>query len=101
MALNRAELMERLGGDTELLAEVIELFLEDCPKRLAAIKAAVDERDAELIRTTAHALKGAAGTISAAAPLRSGADARAARPEKRLEAAEAAWRLLAPQRPRI
>jgi HPt (histidine-containing phosphotransfer) domain-containing protein len=41
------------------------LFLEDCPARLAAIKLAIDRGDADQIRETAHALKGAAGNLSA------------------------------------
>ena len=40
------------------------MFLEDCPKQLAAIKAAVDQREPQLIRSTAHALKGAASNLS-------------------------------------
>jgi HPt (histidine-containing phosphotransfer) domain-containing protein len=60
------QFMERLGGDQDLFLEVIRLFLEDCPMRVAAIKAAVDDQDAERIRTTAHALKGAAANLSAA-----------------------------------
>ena len=40
-ALNREELMERLGDDTELLDELIEVFLNDCPTRLTDIRAAV------------------------------------------------------------
>ena len=64
-AVDRDLLMERLGGDEELLIDVVRIFLDDCPVRLAAIKAAVDSRDAERIRTTAHALKGAAANLSA------------------------------------
>jgi len=54
-----------MGGDQTLFAEVSQLFIEDCPARLAAIRAAVDDGDAERIRETAHALKGAAGSLSA------------------------------------
>ena len=94
VALNRNELMDRLGGDSELFAEVIRLFLEDCPKRLAAIEAAVAERNAEQIRQTAHALKGAAGVISASALFEALQALERIGGEKRVDAAEAAWRLL-------
>jgi two-component system sensor histidine kinase/response regulator len=60
------EMRERLGDDDDLVAEVMSLFLEDCPVRLAQIKTAVEQRDREAIRTSAHALKGAAGNLSAA-----------------------------------
>ncbi len=78
---------------------MIRLFLEDCPVRLAAISAAVDREDAEEIRATAHALKGAAGNLSAtklvdatAVLERIGAEGRlyAARAASRRVAAEAA-----------
>jgi HPt (histidine-containing phosphotransfer) domain-containing protein len=44
---------------------VTEVFLADYPERLAQIKAAVAARDPGAIRTAAHALKGAAGNLSA------------------------------------
>jgi len=91
---NQSELMHRLGGDVDLLTDVVRLFLDDCPKRLAAIKNAVDLRDAELIRTTAHALKGAAGTLSATRVYEAAQTLERLGTDGRLEPAEAAWRTL-------
>jgi CheY-like chemotaxis protein len=62
---DQAALLRRLGGDKALLGDVVRLFLEDCPDRLAAITAALDGGDTERLRAAAHALKGAAGTLSA------------------------------------
>ena len=87
-------LMKRLGGDLQLRAEVVQAFLEDCPVRLAAIRAAVDSRDAERIRTTAHALKGAAGNMSAQGLFDAAATLERIGAEGRLDAADAAWRAL-------
>jgi two-component system sensor histidine kinase/response regulator len=95
VAFNRAELMERLGGDIDLLRDVIRLFLQDCPQRLAAIKHAVDAQDAELIRTTAHALKGAAGTLSARGVFEAAHTLERLGAEVRLGPTHAAWRALA------
>jgi CheY-like chemotaxis protein len=92
---NRAELADRLGGDTGLFHDVIRLFLDDCPQRLSAIREAIDRRDAELIRTTAHALKGAAGTLSAPALFEAAHTLERLGAESRLEPTEAAWRVLA------
>lgn len=64
-AIDRTDLLARLSGDQDLAAEVIALFFEDYPARLAAIKRAVEARDREGIRTAAHALKSAAATLSA------------------------------------
>jgi two-component system sensor histidine kinase/response regulator len=93
-AVDRDRLMERLGGDEELLIDVVRIFLDDCPVRLAAIKAAVDSRDAERIRTTAHALKGAAANLSAQGLFEAAAMLERLGAESRLEPAEAAWRQL-------
>ena len=92
--IDRGHIMKRLGGDEELFAEVIRLFLEDCPVRLAAIKKAVDHDDAEQIRQTAHALKGAAGNMSATKLVEATATLERIGAEGRLYAASAAWRQL-------
>ena len=93
--LNSTELLERLGGDANLLAEIIRIALEDCPKRLAAIAEAVERRDGELIRTTAHALKGAAGTLTAELLFQAAGVLERIGAENRLDAAEAARRVVA------
>jgi len=36
----------RTGGDAALRHEVVGMFLEDCPARLAAVHAAVEQRNA-------------------------------------------------------
>jgi two-component system sensor histidine kinase/response regulator len=92
--VDRDGLMERLGGDEQLLSEVIRVFLDDCPARLAAIKAAVDCRDAERIRTSAHALTGAAANLSAQGLFDAARMLERLGAEGRLEPAEAAWRRL-------
>ena len=56
-------LLSRLGGDETLAADVIAVFLEDCPARVAAIGVAVADRDAARLRAAAHALKGSAANI--------------------------------------
>jgi len=63
--MDMSPLLDRLGGDEELAADVIAVFLEDCPGRVTAIGGAVADRDAVRLRTAAHALKGAAGNVGA------------------------------------
>jgi len=41
------------------------MFLEDCPVRLEAIRTAVRDGDLARLRSNAHALRGAAGFLSA------------------------------------
>ena len=72
---NVDEMRRQLGDDDALIGEVVQLFLDDCPSRMAALTAAMDKRDALMVRRAAHAIKGgasnffAAGVVEAAAAL--------------------------------
>jgi signal transduction histidine kinase/CheY-like chemotaxis protein/ligand-binding sensor domain-containing protein len=61
---NRSETLEGLGGDENLLLEVIEIFREQAPKHLASLRVAIAQWDARAVETTAHSLKGELGYLS-------------------------------------
>jgi len=63
--LDRALLLERVEGDQELLAEMIQLFLADAPHLLDAMRNALLQGDMILLERSAHSMKGAAGNMSA------------------------------------
>ena len=63
--IDRDELLGRIDGDLSLLAEIVGMFLDDCPARMAEIAAAVEEGEPARIRMAAHSLKGAAGVMAA------------------------------------
>ncbi|MGH9403237.1 MAG: PAS domain S-box protein [Terriglobia bacterium] len=56
--LDREKILDQVGEDEELLAEVVRIFLEEYPPALARLKAAVAARDAKRIMEEAHSLKG-------------------------------------------
>ena len=87
-------LRRRVSGDDELMTDVIRVFLEDLPVRLAAIRDAVTSRDAVGLRAAAHALKGAAANLSAGGLVEAAGVLERLGAESRLDAAEAAWRPL-------
>jgi signal transduction histidine kinase/CheY-like chemotaxis protein/HPt (histidine-containing phosphotransfer) domain-containing protein len=96
-----SEVLARVGGDHELLAEISRLFIDDAPRHLANIREALDARDGELLRRAAHGLKGAAanfdadGVVSAARALEEiGRTAEFA-------AQDAAWQTLTAQTDRL
>jgi len=60
-------LLGRVGGDRELFADVIRMFLDDYPTRLGNIAGALEANDAHALRIAAHALKGSAGSLGAVA----------------------------------
>ena len=64
---NQEDLLARLMGDKDLASKVIAGFLDDAPRQLRSLKKMLEEGDAVGARRQAHALKGAAATMSAGA----------------------------------
>ena len=56
--LNKETLLSNMDGDTELLQELIELFLEDYPGSLTEIENAIKEKNANNLERSAHSFKG-------------------------------------------
>jgi HPt (histidine-containing phosphotransfer) domain-containing protein len=63
--LNRAVALERVGGDEQLLQEVAVLFLDDYPKVLGEIHAAIQAGNAKAVERAAHTLKGSVANFGA------------------------------------
>jgi signal transduction histidine kinase/DNA-binding response OmpR family regulator len=59
------QVLARVGGDRQLLAEISRLFVDDAPRYLERIRQAIDARDGESLRRAAHGLKGAAANFDA------------------------------------
>jgi HPt (histidine-containing phosphotransfer) domain-containing protein len=57
--------MSRVGGDAELLKELAQLFLEECPRLMAELRAAYEKSDARQVERSAHALKGSVANFGA------------------------------------
>ena len=58
-------LFESIGRDEEIYAELLDLFLEDAPSRVTAIRAAVNAGDVSSLAREAHSYKGAAAVLEA------------------------------------
>ena len=61
--LDADQVLDRVDGDVALLRELVTMFLEDCPRLLGEIEAALGRRDAEALARAAHTLKGAIGNF--------------------------------------
>ena len=59
-------MLARVGGDRELLAEVIGFFLEDCPNTIEVIRQGLEDGDFAVVRA-AHSLTGSAANFDATA----------------------------------
>ncbi|HXG12618.1 MAG TPA: response regulator [Gemmataceae bacterium] len=58
-ALDWDAALEYVGGDRQLLADLVAIFFEECPRWLDELRRAVMERSAADVKRTAHNLKGA------------------------------------------
>lgn len=67
VAFDRAGALDRLGGDAELLASMIEIFLAETPKDLTRLQDAATAGLASAAARHAHSIKGAAANIGAEA----------------------------------
>ncbi|HUR34519.1 MAG TPA: response regulator [Vicinamibacterales bacterium] len=99
--IDRASFSRRMAHDDELMRDVLDAFRVDCPEQLMAIKAAVDSRDADQIRATAHALKGAAGNLSATGLFAAVRELERLGAERRLDEIDRAWLQLSEEAGRV
>lgn len=64
-AMDVDDALRRLGEDTQLLRDIIQIYLEDSPSMVERIHSAVATADALGLQHAAHQLKGIAATLSA------------------------------------
>lgn len=65
VVFNKEAFYAHLGGDIELGAEILAVYLEDAPKRVQSLIAALGDGDQGGTIKYAHALKGISATIRA------------------------------------
>ncbi len=58
-----AQTLDRVGGDEELLFEVVEIFLNEAPSALVKLRRALSDKDPEAVERIAHGLKGEIGYL--------------------------------------
>ena len=67
-----AQALDMTGGDESLLAEVIEVFQQEAPSLMAAMRDAIDSRDTKLLHRAAHTLKNSLLSLGATRERRHG-----------------------------
>ena len=55
--------LERVEGDHALLSEIVQIFLDETPKKLEVLRAAISQKDSKAIERMAHSLKGELGYL--------------------------------------
>jgi len=64
--VDEQELLRRLGGSAKMLRDVAKIFTQDTPKRVAAIRKAIEQQDGATLAAAAHALRGSLAMLGAA-----------------------------------
>ena len=64
-ALDKSQILDQVGGDKDLLKEVVALFLDDCPKLIEQMREAIQESNPEGLQMAAHTLKGSVSNFGA------------------------------------
>lgn len=60
-----AALFDSVGQDDVVFAELVDMFLDDAPPRVEAIRLAIESGDASTVAREAHTYKGAAVVLDA------------------------------------
>jgi signal transduction histidine kinase/CheY-like chemotaxis protein len=95
------QVLARVGGDRQLLAEISRLFVDDAPRHLGRIRQALDDRDGDGLRRAAHGLKGAAANFDAAAVVDAARQLEEMGRTAQYDAHEAAWHALTVETDRL
>jgi HPt (histidine-containing phosphotransfer) domain-containing protein len=65
LVVDRKALLESMENDAEFLKTIIEIFLADCPGKMAAIRAGVAAINLREVMQASHSLKGSVSVFGA------------------------------------
>jgi HPt (histidine-containing phosphotransfer) domain-containing protein len=65
LIFDETAMLRNIGGDTELLEQLVEMFFQRHQTMLEAIRAGLADRDQVAVEQAAHALKGTASNLCA------------------------------------
>jgi len=67
VSYDRAESLERFDGEEEFFRELVQIFLDDCPMQMLALRAALADGDLADVTRAAHTVKGSSSNFAAKA----------------------------------
>lgn len=62
--LDRAVILDRLGGDEEIMTMILSMYLDDCDGYCQQLGEACRENNASVLHREAHTVKGVLATLS-------------------------------------
>jgi len=63
--LDEALLLSRVDNDPQLLRDLVDLFLQECPRLVDEIRVALHRKDSKVVERGAHSLKGCTSNLAA------------------------------------
>ncbi|HEV2351282.1 MAG TPA: response regulator [Terriglobia bacterium] len=99
--LDEKALMAQVGGDVNLLRQLISIFLADSPMGLARIQKAIDAWDAEALMKATHAFRGSVSIFAAPAAVGAAINLEALAREGELAGAKGAFSALQKEMARL
>lgn len=63
--VDTASLIDRFDGDVDMLSQLSEVFVQEYPQQLSAIRDAFQQQDAVALARSSHMLKGSVGVFGA------------------------------------
>jgi PAS domain S-box-containing protein len=93
---DKSRFLSRLEGDELLGREIIEMFLQECPKLLENVHGAAEQRNPSLLERAAHSLKGSVGDMAAPQAFAAACTLEQNAREGKIEDADAALMILEP-----
>ncbi len=71
LVFDKDKALDIIGGDEDLLREIIEIFINDVPQQMSEIKEAVRSRKGDMLEKSSHKLKGAVSNFGENATFKS------------------------------
>jgi HPt (histidine-containing phosphotransfer) domain-containing protein len=68
--VDRCTLLDRFAGDSQLLGELVEIYLSQSPSLVTTAQRALQEKNGPELARLAHTIKGSAGNFNARATMR-------------------------------
>jgi HPt (histidine-containing phosphotransfer) domain-containing protein len=86
--INRAEALERIGGDPDFLNELLGIYSDEFVLRVKELRAAVNGQEFKTIQELGHSLKGSSANLSLPVLQQAAMDIEMAGREKNIQKAK-------------
>ncbi|MCA1832020.1 MAG: Hpt domain-containing protein [Actinomycetota bacterium] len=60
---DRLHYIRSLSSETDVLTEIVEMYVKDTPLRIEALRTAAEQTDAAAVQAAAHGLKGSSANL--------------------------------------